>query len=63
MLNNTDKKKVIRLTFKAFTIQGYTSGLQIKNITTGESIPTAKTITVEIAPYSYTLLRVLDDGN
>ncbi len=63
MLNNTDKPKKIRLTLNDFKIKGYTSDLQITNLTTNEKIPAARVITVEVAPFSYTLLDILDDGN
>ena len=62
-LNRSDKAKRIRLTLDDFKIKGYTSDLQITDMVSGEKIPASKNITLEIEPWNYRVLQLLDDGN
>ena len=62
-LNRSDKAKRIRLTLNDFKIKGYTSDLQITDMVSGEKIPASKNITLEIEPWNYRVLQLLDDGN
>ena len=62
-LNRSDKPKRIRLTLNDFKIKGYTSDLQITDMVSGEKIPANRNITIEVEPWNYRVLQLLDDGN
>ena len=62
-LNRSDKSKRIRLTLNDFKIKGYTSDLQITDMVSGEKIPANRNITIEVEPWNYRVLQLLDDGN
>ena len=63
LLNNGDRPKTISLTLNDFKIKGYTSDIQITDLVTGEKMAAAKTLRLTVAPMSYRVIQILDDGN
>ncbi|MDD4818420.1 MAG: hypothetical protein PHI85_10685 [Victivallaceae bacterium] len=63
LLNSGNRPKTFSLTLNDFKIKGYTSDIQITDLTTGEKMAAAKTLRLTVAPMSYRVIQILDDGN
>jgi len=62
-VNNEATAKQLRIRLVGFTLKGYNSDLEIKDMVSGEQIPAEEVLKVEIPAYSYRLLNILEDGN
>jgi hypothetical protein len=61
--NNEASEKNIRIRLQKFRLKGFTGELQITDIVSGKKIKPQKVLKVNIKPYSYRLINLLDDGN
>ena len=62
-INPDSVAKKLRIRLDDFTLKGYVSDLKIIDFDSHKQIATKKTVTVNIAPYSYRLLNLIDGGN
>ena len=63
LLNAEEKDKTIHLNLKGFRQQGYTGALQIADLMSGEKIPAAATIKLQVPAGEFRALQLLEDGN